>query len=79
MAIRTGEQYIEGLRKRNPEIWIGGRKVTDVVNEDVFVNQLYKLRTYMICSTIQNIKIRLLIYAKRQEKGYQMHFSTEKL
>lgn len=36
MAIRTGEQYIEGLRKRNPEIWMGGRKVTDVVNEDVF-------------------------------------------
>lgn len=35
MAIRTGALYIEGLKKRNPEIWIGGR-ITDVVNEDVF-------------------------------------------
>ena len=26
MGIRTGEQYIEGLRKRNPEIWIEGEK-----------------------------------------------------
>lgn len=36
MAIRTGAQYIEGLKARNPEIWIGGRRITDVVNEDVF-------------------------------------------
>jgi anthranilate 3-monooxygenase (FAD)/4-hydroxyphenylacetate 3-monooxygenase len=36
MGIRTGAQYIEGLKSRQPEIWLGGRKVTDVVNEEVF-------------------------------------------
>lgn len=36
MGIRTGAEYIEGLRARNPEIWLGGRRVTDVMAEDVF-------------------------------------------
>jgi anthranilate 3-monooxygenase (FAD)/4-hydroxyphenylacetate 3-monooxygenase len=36
MGIRSGAQYIEGLKSRRPEIWLGGRKVTDVVNEEVF-------------------------------------------
>ncbi|MGC4376920.1 4-hydroxyphenylacetate 3-hydroxylase N-terminal domain-containing protein [Fictibacillus sp. Mic-4] len=36
MGIRTGEQYINGLKSRRPEIWLSGRKVTDIVNEEVF-------------------------------------------
>ncbi|WP_408011113.1 4-hydroxyphenylacetate 3-hydroxylase family protein [Pseudalkalibacillus sp. A8] len=36
MGIRTGEQYINALKSRQPEIWLGGRKVTDIVNEDNF-------------------------------------------
>jgi anthranilate 3-monooxygenase (FAD)/4-hydroxyphenylacetate 3-monooxygenase len=36
MGIRTGAQYINGLKSRQPEIWLGGKKVTDVVNEEVF-------------------------------------------
>ncbi|EIT86159.1 4-hydroxyphenylacetate-3-hydroxylase [Fictibacillus macauensis ZFHKF-1] len=36
MGIRTGAQYIEGLQARSPEIWLGGRRITDVVHEPVF-------------------------------------------
>lgn len=36
MGIRTGAQYIDGLRSRSPEIWLGGRRVTDIVDEDNF-------------------------------------------
>ena len=36
MGIRTGEQYINGLKSRKPEVWMGGRKITDVYNEVVF-------------------------------------------
>lgn len=36
MGIRTGAQYIDGLRSRTPEIWLGGRRVMDIVNEDNF-------------------------------------------
>ncbi|SFD37475.1 anthranilate 3-monooxygenase (FAD) / 4-hydroxyphenylacetate 3-monooxygenase [Bacillus sp. OV194] len=35
MGIRTGTQYIDGLKSRQPEIWLEGRKVTDIVNEPV--------------------------------------------
>ncbi|ONK25228.1 4-hydroxyphenylacetate 3-hydroxylase [Bacillus sp. VT-16-64] len=36
MSIRTGEQYIQGLKSRQPEIWLGGERVTDLVNHPVF-------------------------------------------
>jgi len=36
MGIRTGAEYIEALRSRQPEVWMGGEKITDVYNEDVF-------------------------------------------
>ncbi|WP_085505363.1 4-hydroxyphenylacetate 3-hydroxylase family protein [Thalassobacillus devorans] len=36
MGIRTGAEYIEGLKSRQPEVWLGGQKVTDVYNEPVF-------------------------------------------
>ena len=36
MGIRTGAQYINGLKSRQPEIWLSGRKVTHVCDEVVF-------------------------------------------
>ncbi|WP_096201589.1 4-hydroxyphenylacetate 3-hydroxylase family protein [Bacillus sp. FJAT-45350] len=36
MGIRTGQEYINALKSRKPEVWLGGRKITDVYNEDVF-------------------------------------------
>ncbi|RNA67066.1 4-hydroxyphenylacetate 3-hydroxylase family protein [Alteribacter keqinensis] len=46
MGIRTGNEYINALKSRQPEIWLGGEKVTDVVNHDVFrqpVKEIAKL------------------------------------
>ncbi len=36
MGIRTGAQYINGLKSRQPEIWLSGRRVTNVCDEVVF-------------------------------------------
>ncbi|MFY0543880.1 4-hydroxyphenylacetate 3-hydroxylase family protein [Brevibacillus sp. H7] len=36
MGIRTGAQYINGLRSRQPEIWLAGRLVKNVLEEAVF-------------------------------------------
>ncbi|MET3291854.1 UNVERIFIED_CONTAM: anthranilate 3-monooxygenase (FAD)/4-hydroxyphenylacetate 3-monooxygenase [Brevibacillus sp. OAP136] len=36
MGIRTGAQYIKGLKSRQPEIWLQGRKVTNVCEEAIF-------------------------------------------
>lgn len=36
MGIRTGAQYIEGLRKNPREVWIQGQKVDDVVSHPAF-------------------------------------------
>ncbi|UFJ41090.1 4-hydroxyphenylacetate 3-hydroxylase [Brevibacillus humidisoli] len=36
MGIRTGDQYINALKSRQPEIWLQGRKVTSVCDEAVF-------------------------------------------
>ncbi|WP_240377524.1 4-hydroxyphenylacetate 3-hydroxylase family protein [Bacillus piscicola] len=33
MAIRTGAEYMNGLKNRSREVWLEGRRVTDVLNE----------------------------------------------
>ncbi len=43
MGIRTGEQYINSLRARKPEVWLGGRKVEDLYNEDVFKQPIHEI------------------------------------
>ncbi|MGP4078884.1 4-hydroxyphenylacetate 3-hydroxylase family protein [Pseudalkalibacillus sp. R45] len=43
MGIRTGEQYIKGLRSRKPEVWLGGRKIDDVYAEDVFRQPIHEI------------------------------------
>lgn len=43
MGIRTGAQYIQGLRSRQPEIWLQGRKVTDVCEEAVFRQPIHEI------------------------------------
>jgi len=35
MGIRTGAQYIQALKSRQPEVWLEGRKVTNVFDEPV--------------------------------------------
>jgi len=36
MPIRTGRQYIEGLRKRPREVWVGGERIDDVTAYPAF-------------------------------------------
>lgn len=36
MGIRTGAQYIEGLKSRKPEVWLGGKRIDDIINHPVF-------------------------------------------
>ena len=36
MAVRSGKDFIEGLRRHPREVWTGGRKVTDVTGDPVF-------------------------------------------
>ncbi len=43
MGIRTGEQYINSLRARKPEVWLGGRKVEDLYSEDVFKQPIHEI------------------------------------
>src|SRR5690625_602276 len=46
MAIRTGQQYIEALKKQNPEVWLGGKRIDNVVEHPYFaqpVKEIVKL------------------------------------
>ncbi|WP_404455011.1 4-hydroxyphenylacetate 3-hydroxylase [Virgibacillus necropolis] len=36
MGIRTGEDYIQGLKSRQPEVWLGGKRITDLENDPIF-------------------------------------------
>ncbi|WP_232698490.1 4-hydroxyphenylacetate 3-hydroxylase family protein [Brevibacillus daliensis] len=43
MGIRTGDQYIEGLRSRQPEVWMSGRRITNLVDEPVFQQPILEM------------------------------------
>lgn len=43
MGIRTGAEYIAALQARQPEVWLGGRKITDVYNEPVFQEPIHQI------------------------------------
>ncbi|WP_174614617.1 4-hydroxyphenylacetate 3-hydroxylase family protein [Virgibacillus ihumii] len=43
MGIRTGEDYINCLKSKQAEIWMGGKRITDVVNEPVFKQPIKEL------------------------------------
>ena len=38
MPVRTGEEYLQGLRERPPEVWVGGQRVRDVTSHSGFAN-----------------------------------------
>ena len=38
MPVRTGEEYLQGLRERPPEVWVGGQRVRDVTSHPGFAN-----------------------------------------
>lgn len=40
MGVRTGAQFIDGLKKRPREVWLHGRRVEDVTTEPAFVRPM---------------------------------------
>ncbi|MDQ0246446.1 anthranilate 3-monooxygenase (FAD)/4-hydroxyphenylacetate 3-monooxygenase [Bacillus fengqiuensis] len=43
MGIRTGEQYRNALKSRKPEVWLGGKLITDLLNEPVFKQPIQEI------------------------------------
>lgn len=43
MGIRTGAQYINAVKSRQPEVWLEGRKVTNVYEEPVFKQPIHEI------------------------------------
>ncbi|MGE5701899.1 MAG: 4-hydroxyphenylacetate 3-hydroxylase family protein [Clostridia bacterium] len=43
MGIRTGAQYIEALKSRQPEVWMSGRRITSVFDEPVFKRPILEM------------------------------------
>ncbi|WP_134704247.1 4-hydroxyphenylacetate 3-hydroxylase family protein [Ammoniphilus sp. YIM 78166] len=43
MGIRTGAQYIEALKSRKPEVWLSGKKVTNLFDEPVFKQPILEI------------------------------------
>lgn len=43
MSIRTGADYIKAIKSRQPEIWLGGRKITNLIEEPVFKQPIKEL------------------------------------
>ena len=50
MAVRSGQEFIDGLRRAPREVWAAGRKVTDVTADPMFarpvrsIAELYDLQ-----------------------------------
>ena len=45
MAVRNGEQYVEGLRD-DRQVWVGGKRVTDVTDHPVFRGSITGMAGY---------------------------------
>lgn len=43
MSIRTGEDFIRAIKKRQPEVWLGGRRITNLAEEPIFKQPIKEL------------------------------------
>ena len=43
MSIRSGAEYIKALESRQPEVWLRGERVTDLVNHPVFKQPIQEI------------------------------------
>jgi anthranilate 3-monooxygenase (FAD) / 4-hydroxyphenylacetate 3-monooxygenase len=43
MGIRTGQQYIDGLKSRSREVWLRGQRVDDVTTHPAFRAQVQSI------------------------------------
>ncbi len=43
MPVRTGKAYIDGLKTRSPEVWIGGERVADVTSHPALMPSMEQI------------------------------------
>ncbi|MDF0726512.1 4-hydroxyphenylacetate 3-hydroxylase N-terminal domain-containing protein [Cytobacillus sp. S13-E01] len=43
MGIRTGADYIQAVKKRQPEVWLSGRRITNMFDEVVFKQPILEI------------------------------------
>ena len=43
MGIRTGNQYIEAVKSRKPDVWLHGKKVANLFEEPVFKQPILEI------------------------------------
>ncbi|MFF2858225.1 4-hydroxyphenylacetate 3-hydroxylase N-terminal domain-containing protein, partial [Peribacillus sp. NPDC058002] len=43
MGIKTGEEYINRIKSRKPEVWLSGRVVEDIYNEPIFKQPIQEI------------------------------------
>lgn len=43
MGIKTGEEYINRIKSRKPEVWLGGRVIEDIYNEPIFKQPIQEI------------------------------------
>ena len=43
MAVRSGKEFIDGLRRAPREVWAAGRKVTDVTADPMFARPVHSI------------------------------------
>ncbi|SHK52413.1 4-hydroxybutyryl-CoA dehydratase / vinylacetyl-CoA-Delta-isomerase [Desulfatibacillum alkenivorans DSM 16219] len=46
MGIKTGDQYVESLRKLSPTVYIGGEKITSVVDSPFFATPIREMKKF---------------------------------
>ena len=67
MGSKTGEEYINRIKSRKPEVWLGGRVVEDIYNEPIFKQPIQEIAKCMTFNMIRNIKTKSLTFAKKPE------------
>jgi anthranilate 3-monooxygenase (FAD)/4-hydroxyphenylacetate 3-monooxygenase len=75
MGIKTGEEYINRIKSRKPEVWLGGRVVEDIYNEPIFKQPIQEIaKLYDIQhdpeyqDEITHICITMLSYSRRHRR-----------
>ena len=43
MSIRTGNQYVQSVRNQKPEVWLGGKKIDNVVDHPYFAQPIKEI------------------------------------
>ena len=51
MPARTGQQYLDGLREQEREVWLGGERVRDVTTHPASPAARARSRGSTTCST----------------------------